>query len=512
VSVYASSTRQALTTDSSSVTYIPNANGKFTTYFDAAASTAYTVRFTRVNNAGTNAGVLNYTNLIVGPGIQPQGAVVGSWIPYTPAVANLGAGSSTNDGYYRQVGDSLEIKLRVVKDGTPGSGAFPVSVSIPSGFNIDTSRLPTTTQVGYGVFAAATFTGASIAFVLSGTEIGLRKTGTGTNITGSDMTAGADLDFAGLMIPVNELAGSGTVNLAQNDVEYAANASTAGAADVNTTVDTVLGPNGALVPTFTSNAANGGWNRYIQFPTPIQVGDSFIIEIQHFGTGSWIPVPSGQYASGARQGAAYYGFHIYEISDTIINLAIGAGGPQATNTIYGTTAGNWPVGSGDRYRVRKVKAGQAVGFGIVNPGTSSGLVAAAGLPGNTTGNAIAAEYVGERISSSVTASSVNTGSHTTIQSITLTAGIWDISCIVWAPSTTSLTNVDFGIATANNSNTGHIKGDTANTILCSAGTDAGGSVPASRVTISAGATYYLTCRPTGATVPLNGRISATRIA
>jgi len=30
--------------------------------------------------------------------------------------------------------------------------------------------------------------------------------------------------------------------------------------------------------------------------------------------------------------------------------------------------------------------------------------------------------------------------------------------------------------------------------------------------IAAGATYYLTCRPTGATVSLNGRISATRIA
>ena len=38
VSVYAGSTRQALTTDSSSITYLPNANGKFTTYFDAVAS------------------------------------------------------------------------------------------------------------------------------------------------------------------------------------------------------------------------------------------------------------------------------------------------------------------------------------------------------------------------------------------------------------------------------------------------------------------------------------------
>ena len=139
------------------------------------------------------------------------------------------------------------------------------------------------------------------------------------------------------------------------------------------------------------------------------------------------------------------------------------------------------------------------------------LSAKRAVQGRTDGVAVPAGYVGESISSSVTSSSVNTGSHTTITSIALTAGTWDISCLVWAPSTGSLTNVDFGIAAANNSNTGHIKGDTANTIYCAAGSDSGGSVPASRVTIAAGATYYLTCRPTGATVPLNGRISATRI-
>lgn len=427
VSVYAGSTRQALTTDASSVTYIPNANGKFTTYFDAAASTAYTVRFTRVNNAGANAGVLNVANVIVGPGIQPQGAVVGPWKSYTPTVTNLGAGSSTNEGWYRQVGESIEVKIRVLKDATPGSGGSAVTMTLPPNYTLNSGAVTSNNQVGWGNFSGATYTGAAQAFA-GGNLLQLRKVGGSTNILGSDMTASSELDFAGLMVPVNELAGSGTVNLAQNDVEYAANASTAGAADVNTVVDNVLGPNGALVPTFTSNAANGGWNRYIEFPTSIQVGDSFIVEIQHLGVGSWIPVPSGHYAMGLRQGAAYYGFHIYEISSTVINLAIGAGGPQATNATYGATAGNWPVGSGDRYRVRKVKSGQAVGFGVVNPGTSSGLVAAAGLPGNTTGNAIAAGYVGEVIRSTAMSNTTISTSATDVtgSNLPLPPGCWHI--------------------------------------------------------------------------------------
>jgi hypothetical protein len=70
-----------------------------------------------------------------------------------------------------------------------------------------------------------------------------------------------------------------------------------------------------------------------------------------------------------------------------------------------------------------MKGGQAVGFGIVNPGTSSGLVAAAGLPGNTTGNAIATGYVGEVVtfweSLTLTSSGTTTGANHS-----LAAGTW----------------------------------------------------------------------------------------
>jgi microcystin-dependent protein len=63
-----------LSTDSSSVTAIPNATGRFQSTFDTDNSDYYELRIVR--NAGTTA--LNIANVVVGPGIQPQGAIVGA--------------------------------------------------------------------------------------------------------------------------------------------------------------------------------------------------------------------------------------------------------------------------------------------------------------------------------------------------------------------------------------------------------------------------------------------------
>ena len=483
-------------------------NGKFTTYFDAAASTAYTVRFTRVNNAGTNAGVLNVTNVIVGPGIQPQGAVVGPWISYTPTLG-VGAvrGTNTEKAQWRQVGSAIEILYDYTQTvaGTAGSGQY--TWSLPPGYTVDTTKVSLQSSVlgnGYGYNGTTEYTGFVVPVTSTGLGLNIF-----TSISAVANASQATLSFGNATqrvqfratVPVNELAGSGTVNLAQNDVQYYYG--TGGTWGTSGTITTAQGPGGVLGGTTTPAGTAFQWTMVPA--TPIPSGAVAVLHTSPDGihwTAGYNAVTPHNTAALSFDGTNNIGAGASITSAGNIRVDFGKYSDAGSSTWTGT----W------YWRVAVGLPGQAVGFGIVNPGTSSGLVAAAGLPGNTTGNAIAAGYVGERISSSVTASSVGTGSHTTITSIALTAGIWDISCLVWAPSTASLTNVDFGIATANNSNTGHVKGDTANTILCSSGTDSGGSVPASRVTISAGATYYLTCRPTGATVALNGRISATRIA
>lgn len=62
---------------------------------------------------------------------------------------------------------------------------------------------------------------------------------------------------------------------------------------------------------------------------------------------------------------------------------------------------------------------------VVVPGTSAGIVSASGLPGNTTGNAIASGYVGQMLTSTVSGVSfASSATAKTATSITLTAGIW----------------------------------------------------------------------------------------
>jgi hypothetical protein len=135
--------------------------------------------------------------------------------------------------------------------------------------------------------------------------------------------------------------------------------------------------------------------------------------------------------------------------------------------------------------------------------------------GQTTGAAIGAGYVGERLVQSQTGvTGINTGAYTTVlTALTLTAGVWDISCMLRCLSTASMTQVDFGIATATNSSTGHIVGDTATTFNMVTGADNGGCIPAVRVSISATTSYFLTARPFGSSSGnYSGRLSAVRIA
>jgi len=80
---------------------------------------------------------------------------------------------------------------------------------------------------------------------------------------------------------------------------------------------------------------------------------------------------------------------------------------------------------------------------VVVPGTSAGVVAAAGLPGNTTGNTIATGYVGEKVTWTTPPS--NQTINTTIAdwtnaSITLSAGVWLVQANVCLKCETGATS------------------------------------------------------------------------
>lgn len=142
---------------------------------------------------------------------------------------------------------------------------------------------------------------------------------------------------------------------------------------------------------------------------------------------------------------------------------------------------------------------------------SKNFSAAAGNPihGTNTNDTAATGYVGERITSTATVTLVTTG-YTTITSIDLTAGTWDISTTAFSRANTGVIEVITGIATATNSNTGHILGFNAGASTPSTATDDSFSVPAVRVHINATTTYYLTGQSFGANSNTTGTISAVR--
>lgn len=118
---------------------------------------------------------------------------------------NLGAGSATNSAQIRRNGTNLEIVLRSLKDGTPGSGASAVTYTLPSGYTIALSLL-NNGYCGVASLAGATFGPIMDVQAGSSTTFYVRKNGAATNINGADMTASSELNFR-MYIPIAEFAG-----------------------------------------------------------------------------------------------------------------------------------------------------------------------------------------------------------------------------------------------------------------------------------------------------------------
>ena len=452
VSVYAGSTRQSLTTDASGVTYIPNLNGKFTTYFDAAASTAYTVRFTRVNNVGANAGVLNVTNVIVGPGIQPQGAVVGPWQSYTPTLTGFGTVSGLTASW-RQVGSSVKGIVSFTAGTTTATTA---AITLPNSYSPSTAVLGSTatpvqvgtwnrgtasaTQVKTGLMVVNVGNGNTLFFTYndyttSASPVTLQQA---SNIIGTGQYVELEFD-----VPVNELAGSGTVNLAQNDVQYYYG--TGGTWGTSGTITTAQGPGGVLGGTTTPAGTAFQWTMVPA--TPIPSGAVAVLHTSPDGihwTAGYNAVTPHNTAALSFDGTNNIGAGASITSAGNIRVDFGKYSDAGSSTWTGT----W------YWRVAVGLPGQAVGFGIVNPGTSSGLVAAAGLPGNTTGNAIAAGYVGE-IKTSTSPQVVYSAPATweNLATLTMTAGLWLVSGMIQNSYNSSSSGADLQLAISGYSST-----------------------------------------------------------
>ena len=419
VAVYNGSTRVALSTDSAGDTILPAGvtGGKFVAYIDTDAGVTYRVNF--VQRTSTTTTNLVVSNVVIGPGIQPQGAVVGELQSYTPTTAGLGT-LAASQFLWRRVGDSIQISGR----GTTGSSISnaQVQLGLPSGLTVS-SRYASTALVGkfsenavnastydFNILATANNTYLTLGEMSANSGLTPISSGTGATFIPANQPFSFFAELA-----IAEWAGSGTVQLAQNDVEYLSNS------DVSTSVSNTsafaYGPAGQSIVAVSST---GAW---VRKRVQVQAGSwsgkgTPAIKVSSDGV-LWLDAkdvfPANQISG------KFYGIDIQPVSGSTTAVDIAFGGDGATSTQA------WSAFTSYKWRVDVAAPGQAVGFGIVSPGVSAGLVSASGLPGNTTGNAIASGYVGETITATqVSAVSAVSAGIAKVAELQLTDGVWGI--------------------------------------------------------------------------------------
>lgn len=370
-------------------TAIPAVDGVFTTYFDASTTATLSLVIRATTDMTTDGGIV-ISDVVVGPGVGVQGAVVSEWKTFTsdPAPGNFGTVANTS-WRYRRIGDSAHIKGAFQMGIRQASTA---AIALPTGMTLSASATPASAarnlvghwyasgggsptivtasaQGALHIDPAANTTNIYFAHaVADGTGFGKNN---GTNIGGANSEYVA-VDFT---VPIAEWAGSGTVNLAQNDVEYASNSDDTATASV-TASGFQYGPNGAP---FSSNWAIGtSYTRGIQFQTAIQPTDRFEVEVSEDSGVTWLPASDGGgniCSSMMVQGTSYYGVQVRSLSSTAVKVIFYANGRSPSNATYAGNGAAWSTLSGgvNRWRVRKISGGQAVGFGIASAG-SSGLI------------------------------------------------------------------------------------------------------------------------------------------
>lgn len=138
------------------------------------------------------------------------------------------------------------------------------------------------------------------------------------------------------------------------------------------------------------------------------------------------------------------------------------------------------------------------------------------LKGNNTNTAPPAGFIGQQIRGFASGVAITSTTPTTVTSIALTAGVWDITCILnYTISGGRAGYFITAITTTTNSIAGSVDGDTRATYTFNANSIIQWShtIPAYRVLLNSTTTYYLVGQPSFSpgTCTATGRISAVRV-
>ena len=187
------------------------------TFQASSNSTSYRL-ILHTESTSTSAFTLQVDNVSVSPQNYFFGTPITDWASFTPTTTNITVGNGTQTAYWRRVGDSIEIEYNLLLGTTSAIGSGP-TVSLPSGYSIDTSKLQSGAEPTFGVATAVqtgtkTYTGLVVWG--STTSVAVRVNGTGDTITSTNPFTWASGHKLNLLFKVPALGVSASTQMSDN--------------------------------------------------------------------------------------------------------------------------------------------------------------------------------------------------------------------------------------------------------------------------------------------------------
>jgi hypothetical protein len=407
---------------------LPTGTAQFNGSFipTSTAGDVFALRFRRL--AGSVQ--VRIDSLFVGNIPVRTGAAVTNMINFTtnPTVAGLGTGSGTVTAKYSQSGDRANIEFGFIKDASAGTGTADVTVTLPTGFGIDTTKLVASSynSVGSGHYRNPSNQYIPLSVYTDGTLLYFRIGGT-ANLRGQDLAATTGTLVFQISVPI--VNWSSNVQMADRALEeYASNSDTS---NTDNFTAFAYGSNGSAIPTITLGTTGSNTKR-VRFQTPIQATDTIIIELlTNSTTSTW----QAQRTPVTSLNTSIYGMYTTPVNVTDVDISFGRGGITANGAAtYGATGEAWTGYA--RYRVRKVSSGAQIG----------GAISTSNIVGRTDGSTVGSGYIGETIEAVASGNYLTTTSAVNVPglSLALTKGLWQITYAIGV-------EVDSGATAGNNS-------------------------------------------------------------
>jgi len=184
--------------------------GRITGTFQTTSnSTQYRLAFLTINTT-IFSDTLYFDDFFVGPQTAPIGPVASDWASYTPT-STQGFGTTTsNEFYWRRVGDSVDLLCKFVAGTVAASEA---RISLPSSFtSADSSKIPSIRTVGSGVSSQTNqnynvFIETSVTYVTFGRNFWSGGQSTISKINGNTaFSTGDTFEFFAQGIPITGLS------------------------------------------------------------------------------------------------------------------------------------------------------------------------------------------------------------------------------------------------------------------------------------------------------------------